>query len=944
MAHRVNTMAHRVKRSLYIGLGGTGMKALLQAKKRFMDTYLDGQGKGEVPPMVSFLGLDADRNEFNNTLLTERGEVVEFAASDRMGIYVQGANQFYNNNKRSFNWMPTSNVPFLANLTHFGCGAIRTNGHFALTVNVENITREITSRLRQIANANIINNPRYVIDGGVPEIHLVFSVCGGTGSGTFIHMAYLIRKIAADNNIPNIKIRGYAVLPGIFQGLPVTPRVKPNAYKALCDLDYLMHLDDNSPAYEVTFMNGRVDKYVGRPFDSVTLIDNHSAVGAFNITEVGDLSEMVGIALATSAGTLDNIGTSIGDNQTQLIISKAMDVENKRGWVGGMAACEIIYSGSTLSNIYQLKAQSLIIDRLFNSCEDANNIANGWIDSAEVRIRENNGEDQLTDTIHPRCPDYQFSVSSYESPDAEIEQSKGLNKIKEEELKRIIEEKVASVKKELRRFMVANINRECGLQLSQDIVAQLQAQIAICLNEMREEKDKLDGELELSNGTINTYATTLKNIAGTLFKRGLSNAIESLNNAVNEFNTTSIDIQRHSAAISIYNSILVVLNDYADKLAKIEKSLRTIKSNINLKIAQLQNGATNFNPLLQIDLANQDLKNIAVKYEDINFNNFLMVFSNEVNLLDFDQVDTASIEGYLSKYSATLPVAKSYLDKSVESVLASLKANDLAAFNDIVKRANALADIKLSYSPQGRNLPMSAPRIMYIGVENSNSCLNDPQVLEEFSDGAMNFEHSTVTVVTTNMKERVMLYRQVGVFPMFMVPSIHTYDVASTTNIDAFRDEYGFDVDMLLGRRMIDDGYSIDPINTDPIIDTLDLWVRGFIYGRIKNENGCYYIMSERLGSFSDGNWIRLKEWRDEAYELFCTDIDKYADEFLTCFREAEVREGSEATRNRFSDADQNYNRISQIGVTMATLRTRPYARVKRLFDQEGNYLRRLTR
>jgi hypothetical protein len=141
---------------------------------------------------------------------------------------------------------------------------------------------------------------------------------------------------------------------------------------------------------------------------------------------------------------------------------------------------------------------------------------------------------------------------------------------------------------------------------------------------------------------------------------------------------------------------------------------------------------------------------------------------------------------------------------------------------------------------------------------------------------------------------------------------------------------------------MMDDGYSIDPINTDPVIDTLDLWVRGFIYGRIKNENGCYYIMSEKLGSFSDGNWIKLKEWRDEAYERFCTDIDKYSDEFLKCFREAEAREGSEATRKRFSDAAQNYNQISQINISMATLKTKPYAKVKKLFDQEGSYLKKL--
>ena len=43
-------MATKIKRCLYVGLGGTGMNALLHTKKMFIDTY------GEVPPMIGFLG------------------------------------------------------------------------------------------------------------------------------------------------------------------------------------------------------------------------------------------------------------------------------------------------------------------------------------------------------------------------------------------------------------------------------------------------------------------------------------------------------------------------------------------------------------------------------------------------------------------------------------------------------------------------------------------------------------------------------------------------------------------------------------------------------------------------------------------------------------------------------------------------------------------------
>ena len=47
-------MAIKIKRCLYVGLGGTGMNALLHTKKMFVETY------GEVPPMIGFLGIDTD--------------------------------------------------------------------------------------------------------------------------------------------------------------------------------------------------------------------------------------------------------------------------------------------------------------------------------------------------------------------------------------------------------------------------------------------------------------------------------------------------------------------------------------------------------------------------------------------------------------------------------------------------------------------------------------------------------------------------------------------------------------------------------------------------------------------------------------------------------------------------------------------------------------------
>ena len=58
-------MSTKIRRSLFIGLGGTGMRTLLYLKKLFIDTY------GEVPPMIGFLGVDTDKGEFSKDLQTK---------------------------------------------------------------------------------------------------------------------------------------------------------------------------------------------------------------------------------------------------------------------------------------------------------------------------------------------------------------------------------------------------------------------------------------------------------------------------------------------------------------------------------------------------------------------------------------------------------------------------------------------------------------------------------------------------------------------------------------------------------------------------------------------------------------------------------------------------------------------------------------------------------
>lgn len=78
-------MATKIKRCLYVGLGGTGMNSLLYTKKSFIDTY------GEVPPMIGFLGIDTDSGQYKKELSTNSGDPVLLTPKEQMPVCVKDA-------------------------------------------------------------------------------------------------------------------------------------------------------------------------------------------------------------------------------------------------------------------------------------------------------------------------------------------------------------------------------------------------------------------------------------------------------------------------------------------------------------------------------------------------------------------------------------------------------------------------------------------------------------------------------------------------------------------------------------------------------------------------------------------------------------------------------------------------------------------------------------
>ena len=210
------------------------MTSLLYTKKMFIDTY------GEVPPMVAFLGIDTDGGWYGKSLRLRNGDEVSLDNNEQLRILVgENPHPLFNNYSDHLKWISPANLSSLQALT-LGAGQVRSNGRFAITYNEVNVKNKIKQVYDQVSSITHLLNEKYEILGNEIEINLVFSLCGGTGSGIFINVAYLIKEL-----YPQAKITGYAVLPDVFRTMgngAAFARVRPNAYGSIQDLDYLMPL------------------------------------------------------------------------------------------------------------------------------------------------------------------------------------------------------------------------------------------------------------------------------------------------------------------------------------------------------------------------------------------------------------------------------------------------------------------------------------------------------------------------------------------------------------------------------------------------------------------------------------------------------------------------------------------------------------------------------
>lgn len=256
---------------LIIGIGGTGIDALLRLKyqinRRFKlpDDEITKVRK-EKPHGIEFLAFETNAYEKNKNFkgikLDQQSELV-LLSNAQIGSILNDREILDDCIKE---WLsPELNISDGMQ----GANGNRQAGRLLLFTKINEV---VESLRKKIWNIMLNTNEKL-------EVFILTGISGGTGSGCFIDIAYIIRGLIqekfGDQGIDKVNILGYLFTPDV--NLSKNPEINArsyiikNGYAALKEVDYLMAIPERGDRFVQTYMNFKVDSPTA-PFDVCHLI------------------------------------------------------------------------------------------------------------------------------------------------------------------------------------------------------------------------------------------------------------------------------------------------------------------------------------------------------------------------------------------------------------------------------------------------------------------------------------------------------------------------------------------------------------------------------------------------------------------------------------------------------------------------------------------------
>ena len=272
--------------NILVGLGGSGVDMLREAKGLINRVCCDDKNKRKPPKRVVYLGIDTDAAYLDGSWICSDGreaklrkespcsEQINFSSVDLM-TFLDPANldMYRSKYPYMFEWLNPSIKKKLVGGDTGACGVPQA-GRAYLFLNLANIRNRLTELIEAARAGETVTSY---------NVFLLSGVSGGTGCGTYQDMAYALRKMVRDvvKEGPGIRVFGHLIMPDVnmMNASLAKDYVPKNGYTSLAALDHLTSLKSNNTRFQQKMAEGFIVDTEEPPFDYVHLFSHEDDGG-----------------------------------------------------------------------------------------------------------------------------------------------------------------------------------------------------------------------------------------------------------------------------------------------------------------------------------------------------------------------------------------------------------------------------------------------------------------------------------------------------------------------------------------------------------------------------------------------------------------------------------------------------------------------------------------
>lgn len=256
---------------IIIGIGGTGIDALLRLKYQINRRFKLPEDeitktKKEKPDGIEFLAFETNAYEKNKSFrgikLDPQSELV-LLSNSQIGSILNNREILDESIKK---WLsPELNIADGMQ----GANGNRQAGRLLLFTKINDVIESIRKKIWKV----MLNTNEKL------EVFILTGISGGTGSGSFLDIAYIVRGLIeekfGDGGIDRVNILGYLFTPDV--NLSKNPEINArsyiikNGYAALKEVDYFMSIPERGDSFVQNYNNFKVSSNLA-PFDVCHLV------------------------------------------------------------------------------------------------------------------------------------------------------------------------------------------------------------------------------------------------------------------------------------------------------------------------------------------------------------------------------------------------------------------------------------------------------------------------------------------------------------------------------------------------------------------------------------------------------------------------------------------------------------------------------------------------